>query len=112
MQSEPHLHELYVHGVNPAAHLSSMLPYKYISLQQDLVLKGVCQVGSTASTALDETAALLTITGVSSTSYWDANITEFANAPLAPPLNVTNGNRSSIEAGQVTVSGKLLFSSS
>ena len=36
---------------------------------------------------------LETITGVSSVSYWNANLSEFANAELAPPLNVTDGNK-------------------
>ena len=63
--------------------------------------------GQTASTeSLQDTLALETITGVSSTSYWNANLSEFANAELAPLLNSTDGNRSSIEAGQVTVSGE------
>ena len=63
--------------------------------------------GQTASTeSLQDTLALETITGVSSTSYWNANLSEFANAEPAPLLNGTDGNRSSIEAGQVTVSGQ------
>ena len=66
-----------------------------------------CSAGQTASTeSLQDTLTLETITGVSSVSYWNANLSEFANAELAPPLNVTDGNRSSIEAGQVTVSGE------
>lgn len=48
-----------------------------------------------------------TVAGAASVTYWNFNLSEFAQAPPAPKLQEAIQGEGSAEAGQITVQGEL-----